>query len=141
MAVIDSERVRCLATFTKSVLYCILGRLALCPVLLRAEFVTMTGRFKCGAGICDRAFESSRSVTLHRLSCLHYQAQSNKQRGKRERRQPSLTTSSPSKNACQEDHILRCSDTTGSSSDTHSPFTPGVLQANIIEVIPELATE
>ena len=36
----------------------------------------MSGRFKCGALLCGRSFDSSGALLRHRPSCVHYKQES-----------------------------------------------------------------
>ena len=43
-------------------------------ILLCLTIVLMSAHFRCGADPCQRSFDSSWAVSLHRLSCPHYEA-------------------------------------------------------------------
>ena len=57
-------------------------------ILLCLTVVLMSARFRCGADPCQRSFDSSRAVSLHRLSCPHYEAYVSRPREKLSLHQP-----------------------------------------------------
>ena len=44
-------------------------------ILIGAYLSLMDGRFKCGAWLCTRTFDTSGALLHHRPSCIHYQQQ------------------------------------------------------------------
>lgn len=92
--------------------------------------VLMNGRFRCGANPCQRSFNSSRGVTLHRSTCVHYEAYVSRPRLKRRN---SPTPGQLSKRPCREEN--RHAAQTTNLESTPSPSDPSGANDGAAEVL------